>query len=49
MDTVGAEEIVRRLEELNGRFPPRFEPCDLLLDMARNGKRFYPASGKPVA
>ena len=49
MDTVGAEEIVRRLEELNGRFPPRFEPCDLLLDMARHGKRFYPVAGKPAA
>ena len=49
MDTLGADEIVRRLEELNGRFPPRFEPCDVLLDMARTGKRFYPVAGKPAA
>jgi 3-hydroxyacyl-CoA dehydrogenase / enoyl-CoA hydratase / 3-hydroxybutyryl-CoA epimerase len=42
MDTVGVAEIVRQLEELNERFPPRFEPAELLLSMARRKERFYP-------
>jgi 3-hydroxyacyl-CoA dehydrogenase/enoyl-CoA hydratase/3-hydroxybutyryl-CoA epimerase len=42
MDTVGAARIVEQLEELNGRFPPRFQPSDLLIDMARSKQRFYP-------
>ena len=41
MDAMGADEVVRRLEEYHDRFRPRFEPCALLLDMARNGSRFY--------
>ncbi len=41
MDAIGADEIVRRLEEYHDRFRPRFEPCALLLDMARNGTRFH--------
>jgi 3-hydroxyacyl-CoA dehydrogenase / enoyl-CoA hydratase / 3-hydroxybutyryl-CoA epimerase len=41
IDAVGADEIVRQLEELNGRFPPRFQPADLLVDMARKKGRFY--------
>ncbi|MDO8500940.1 MAG: fatty acid oxidation complex subunit alpha FadJ [Gemmatimonadaceae bacterium] len=42
MDTVGAAEIVRQLEELNDRFPGRFEPAEILVAMARRGDRFYP-------
>ena len=42
IDTVGAPEVLRQLEELNDRFPPRFQPADLLLDMARKNARFYP-------
>ena len=45
-DAVGAGEVVRRLEELHTRFPQRFEPCELLLEMARHGKRFYAEPGK---
>jgi 3-hydroxyacyl-CoA dehydrogenase/enoyl-CoA hydratase/3-hydroxybutyryl-CoA epimerase len=41
IDSVGVQEIVARLEELNGRFPPRFEPADILIDMARTNARFY--------
>ncbi|MBI3790928.1 MAG: fatty acid oxidation complex subunit alpha FadJ [Gemmatimonadetes bacterium] len=41
MDAIGADEVVRRLEELHDRFRPRFEPCNLLLDMARNDARFH--------
>jgi 3-hydroxyacyl-CoA dehydrogenase/enoyl-CoA hydratase/3-hydroxybutyryl-CoA epimerase len=48
IDSTGADEIVRRLEDLNGRYAPRFAPADLLIDMARSHRRFYPADGKPV-
>ncbi len=44
MDTLGAGEVVRRLEELNDRFPGRFEPAELLVSMARRGERFHPQS-----
>ncbi len=44
VDTLGAEAVVQQLEELNDRFPPRFEPATLLLDMARKRQRFYPDS-----
>ena len=43
IDTVGPSTIVRQLEELNDRFPPRFQPADLLLEMARKDARFYAA------
>jgi 3-hydroxyacyl-CoA dehydrogenase/enoyl-CoA hydratase/3-hydroxybutyryl-CoA epimerase len=48
MDTLGAAEVVRRLEELNARYSPRFEPAELLARMARQGERFYPKEGKGV-
>ncbi|MGH7671218.1 MAG: fatty acid oxidation complex subunit alpha FadJ [Gemmatimonadaceae bacterium] len=48
IDSVGVDELVRRLEELHARFSPRFEPAELLLDMARDRRRFYPAEGRPV-
>ncbi|MDE3054330.1 MAG: fatty acid oxidation complex subunit alpha FadJ, partial [Gemmatimonadota bacterium] len=48
IDTVGAEEIVRRLEELEGRFAARFRPAESLIDLARAHRRFYPAEGRPV-
>ncbi len=41
MDAIGADEVVRRLEEYHDRFRPRFEPSPLLLEMARHGKRFH--------
>jgi 3-hydroxyacyl-CoA dehydrogenase/enoyl-CoA hydratase/3-hydroxybutyryl-CoA epimerase len=44
MDSVGATELVQQLEELNERFPGRFEPAQSLLDMARSHARFYPIS-----
>jgi 3-hydroxyacyl-CoA dehydrogenase/enoyl-CoA hydratase/3-hydroxybutyryl-CoA epimerase len=47
MDWVGLENIVRDLEELNDRFPPRFEPAGILVEMARKKRRFYP-EGKTV-
>jgi 3-hydroxyacyl-CoA dehydrogenase/enoyl-CoA hydratase/3-hydroxybutyryl-CoA epimerase len=42
MDTLGIPELVKRLEELNDRFPGRFEPAELLVSMARRGEKFYP-------
>jgi len=44
IDTLGAAEVVKRLEDLNDRFPGRFEPAELLVSMARRGERFYPES-----
>ena len=42
MDAIGVAEIVRQLEELNDRFPGRFEPAELLVAMARRGDWFHP-------
>jgi 3-hydroxyacyl-CoA dehydrogenase/enoyl-CoA hydratase/3-hydroxybutyryl-CoA epimerase len=41
MDSLGVKIVVQRLEDLNARFPGRFEPADLLLDMARRNQSFY--------
>ena len=40
--------LVEELEQLNGRFPGRFAPAELLVDYARARKRFYPAHGAPL-
>jgi 3-hydroxyacyl-CoA dehydrogenase / enoyl-CoA hydratase / 3-hydroxybutyryl-CoA epimerase len=42
IDAVGSATIVQQLEELNDRFPPRFQPADLLLDLARKNARLDP-------
>lgn len=44
MDSIGLENLVQQLDELNVRFPGRYEPAQLLLDMGRRGRnaRFYP-------
>ncbi len=47
-DTLGVDRVVLLLEELNKRFPNRFQPAAILLEMARRKERFYPAEGKPV-
>jgi 3-hydroxyacyl-CoA dehydrogenase/enoyl-CoA hydratase/3-hydroxybutyryl-CoA epimerase len=44
MDSIGIPELVKRLEDLNDRFPGRFEPAEVLVSMARRGDRFYPES-----
>jgi len=49
VDSVGAVALVEELEQLNGRFPGRFAPSELLLDHARGRKRFYSAHGSPPA
>ena len=48
-DTVGVPAIVRQLQELNGRYPPRFEPAGVLVEMAHAGRRFYPDDARPGA
>jgi 3-hydroxyacyl-CoA dehydrogenase/enoyl-CoA hydratase/3-hydroxybutyryl-CoA epimerase len=40
-DSLGAAEVVRQLEELDSRLAPRFQPAELLLDMARSGQKFH--------
>jgi 3-hydroxyacyl-CoA dehydrogenase/enoyl-CoA hydratase/3-hydroxybutyryl-CoA epimerase len=48
VDAVGAAVMVRQLAALNAQHPGRFDPCALLVKMAKEGARFYPATGKPV-
>jgi 3-hydroxyacyl-CoA dehydrogenase/enoyl-CoA hydratase/3-hydroxybutyryl-CoA epimerase len=42
VDSESAEKIVEQLEDLNARFPSRFAPAALLLDMASGRRSFYP-------
>ncbi len=42
IDTIGVGEVLRHLQDLNDRFPGRFEPADLIVAMARRSERFYP-------
>ncbi|MEP6619519.1 MAG: fatty acid oxidation complex subunit alpha FadJ [bacterium] len=48
VDGVGVSDVVRELEDLNGRFPGRFAPAALLVEYARGRRRFYPAQGNPL-
>ena len=48
VDAESSEMIIRRLEKLNARLAPRFEPAGLLIEMAERRRRFYPVEGKPV-
>lgn len=41
IDSVGANRIVEQLEELNVRFPSRFQPAETLVDMAGTKRHFY--------
>jgi 3-hydroxyacyl-CoA dehydrogenase / enoyl-CoA hydratase / 3-hydroxybutyryl-CoA epimerase len=41
IDSVGANRLVEQLEELNIRFPPRFEPAAILVRMASAKWCFY--------
>ncbi len=42
MDTLGIGAVVKQLDELNSRFPGRYEPAPVLTRMATAGERFYP-------
>jgi len=46
-DSLGTERVVRALEGLNSDRAPRFAPAQLLIEMARAGRRFYPERGHP--
>ena len=48
VDSLGTERIVRALEGLNADRAPRFAPAPLLIEMAREGRRFYPERGHPL-
>jgi 3-hydroxyacyl-CoA dehydrogenase/enoyl-CoA hydratase/3-hydroxybutyryl-CoA epimerase len=48
VDALGADEVLSRMDTLDGRFPERFKPAALLVEMARENQRFYPAEGRPV-
>lgn len=47
VDSLGTERVVRALEGLNADRAPRFAPAQLLIEMARAGRRFYPERGHP--
>ena len=49
VDSLGGERVVRALEGLNADRAPRFAPAQLLIEMAREGRRFYPERGHPFA
>lgn len=41
IDSLGVNNLVATLRQLEARFGPRFTPCPLLLKMAEQGERFY--------
>ncbi|GAB4203287.1 MAG: fatty acid oxidation complex subunit alpha FadJ [Sandaracinaceae bacterium] len=41
VDTIGAKEIVRRLERFRDRLGVRFSPAPVLVEMAKTGKTFH--------
>lgn len=41
IDSLGAGEVVRTLEALQLAYGPRFAPAPVLVEMARNGARYY--------
>jgi 3-hydroxyacyl-CoA dehydrogenase/enoyl-CoA hydratase/3-hydroxybutyryl-CoA epimerase len=41
MDSLGVAIVVQRLEDLNARFPGRFEPAEILLEMAHRRQVFH--------
>jgi 3-hydroxyacyl-CoA dehydrogenase/enoyl-CoA hydratase/3-hydroxybutyryl-CoA epimerase len=48
VDAMGVDEVLGQLDTLDGRFPERFRPAELLVEMAKRRQRFYPAEGRPV-
>ncbi len=47
LDSLGAEQVVRQLEELNDRYAPRFQAAELLIEMARKKTPFTTTSSTP--
>jgi 3-hydroxyacyl-CoA dehydrogenase / enoyl-CoA hydratase / 3-hydroxybutyryl-CoA epimerase len=48
VDSVGVATILEQLELLDVRFPGRFSPAGVLVELARARSRFYPAKGQPL-
>ncbi len=42
MDSIGIDPLLQQLDDLNVRYPGRFEAAPILLQMARSKSRFYP-------
>jgi 3-hydroxyacyl-CoA dehydrogenase / enoyl-CoA hydratase / 3-hydroxybutyryl-CoA epimerase len=42
IDTLGAAHVVKRLEDLNDKYAPRFQPAERLLEAARTNALFAP-------
>ncbi len=40
-DSEGIDKVVATLESLTQKYGARFKPCDYLVDMKKNGKKFY--------
>ena len=40
-DKMGADFLVKKMEEFQGAYGDQFKPCDLLVDMAKSGKKFF--------
>jgi len=41
VDTIGAAEVLRRVQGYADRFGERWKPAPLLVQMARKGERFF--------
>jgi len=41
VDQVGVDKFVAKMNGFSERYGPQFEPCDLLKDYARSGKKFH--------
>ncbi len=41
VDSVGADAVLKRLEPLAEKCGPRFQPAQMIVDMAKSGKKFY--------
>ena len=44
IDAMGPANVLAMLERLSARFGARFAPATMLIELARNGGRFYPES-----
>jgi len=44
VDAVGANTVVRKLEQLSYQQGPRFQPAPILVEMARDGRTFHGAN-----
>jgi len=40
-DKMGADFLVKKMEEFQAAYGDQFQPCDLLVDMSKSGKKFF--------